>query len=120
MNGSLDLNDGGDIRLPRASAHGFGGIEHADDPRFMTVAFVRIDCLHAGKGFCVFKRGFDLPAQRHLIFFQLDDEMRPLLARRFQTFFLSIMPNSSPWESFFLPCASNTYRLLPPRLNIER
>ena len=73
---ALDLDDGGDQRLPFGAGHRRGSVEDADETDFVTVAPFGIDGANAGKQRGLGANRFGPAAEGKLIVLQLDDEVR--------------------------------------------
>ena len=75
MNRALDLNDGGDMRLPFAAGHGPVRCEHGNGSGFVTITYFGVDRSNAGQWAGVAAQGLDRAAQGRLVVFQLNDQV---------------------------------------------
>ena len=75
MDSALDLNDGGDIRLPLRPHDGGRCVEHGDGSRFMAIAAFFINGPNTRKWSGCVANGLYLLTQGQLIVFELNDQM---------------------------------------------
>ena len=73
---ALDLNDGDDETGPFRFRDGGIGVENPDGSGLVAIASLFVDCLDDGEGLGRAARAFDFFAQRGLVVFDLDDQMR--------------------------------------------
>lgn len=84
---ALDLDDGGDMRLPFRPRDGGLCIEHRNGAGFVAVASFLVHALDARQGFGGGADGLDLLAKARLVVLELDDQMRVGGGGGFESFF---------------------------------
>ncbi len=87
MDRALDLNDGGNIRLPFRSCDGGPCVEHCNGTGFVAIALFSVDGLNTGKRHGRFASGLDFLTQGKLIVFELHYQMRVCGGRGLEGFF---------------------------------
>ena len=73
---ALDLDDGGDMRLPFGFLDGRLGVEYCNGAGFVAVAPFLVHGLNARRGLGGGADGFDVLTQGRLVVFELNDQMR--------------------------------------------
>lgn len=87
MDSALDLNDGGNIRLPLRPNDGGRCVEHGDGSRFVAIAAFFINGPNTRKWSGCVANGLHLLTQGQLIVFELNDQMRVRGGGGFEGFF---------------------------------
>ena len=75
LDGALDPDDGGDMRLPFRFSYGRLGFEYGDGSGFVSVTPVLFDAPFARQGLGSRADGFDLAVEGRLIVLDLDNQM---------------------------------------------
>ena len=87
VDNALNLNDGGDIRLPLRPNDGGRCVEHGDGSRFVAIAAFFINGPNTRKWSGCVANGLHLLTQGQLIVFELNDQMCVRSGGSFEGFF---------------------------------